>query len=110
MTDTVMCSYGECSQDPITTLQINDEEKPVCNNHIQALMEKHTDQEQSKPGDPPVMTQPGEDEGAAWINTDKNGNTYLSIKTNEGNYLNFYPQTSLLTDALQRQHKVTQNQ
>jgi len=100
--DAVMCCYEECSQDPITNLEIDGEEIPVCNNHIQALMEKH--QEDDSPGMPPVLS--NSDDEAAWINTDKNGKPYLAVKTEDGEYINLFAQTALMQDALNRQHEV----
>jgi len=103
MTET--CSYNGCTTEAVTTLQIGDAETPTCAEHASNLAEG----DNGEKGDYPVMTQPGEDEGAAWLNTDKNGKTYLSVKIGE-EYHNFYPNTDLLQDALNRQHQVTQNE
>ena len=100
--DALMCSYDECSQDPVTSLEIDGESFPVCSNHIQAVMEKH--QEDEKPGQYPVLS--NGDEEAAWVNTDKNGKPYLSVKTEDGDYINLFAQTDLIQDMLNRQHKV----
>ena len=100
------CSYNGCQEDAVTTLDINGEEVPTCAEHASNLADGDNGQ---KKGDYPVMTQPGEDEGAAWLNTDKNGKTYLSVKIGD-EYHNFYPNTDLLQDALNRQHRVTQNE
>ena len=100
--DAVLCCYDECSLDPVTTLEVDGEEKPVCGNHIQAVMDKHL--EDDSPGMPPVLS--NSDDEAAWINTDKNGKPYLSIKTEDGDYINLFAQTALMQDMLNRQHEV----
>jgi len=66
--DAVLCCYDECSLDPVTTLEVDGEEKPVCGNHIEAVVEEM--QEDEGPGMPPVLS--NSDDEAAWINTDKN--------------------------------------
>jgi len=100
--DAVLCCYEECSLDPVTTLEIDDDEKAVCGNHIQAVMDKHL--EDDSPGMPPVLS--NSDDQAAWINTDKNGQPYLSVKVGDGEYVNLFAQTDLMQDMLNRQHEV----
>lgn len=98
-----VCSYNGCTADAVTTLDIENEEVATCAEHASDLAEG----DNGDTGDYPVMTQPGEDEGAAWLNTDKHSKVYLSVKI-DGEYHNFYPNTDLLQDALNRQHQVTQ--
>jgi len=100
--DAVMCCYEECSLDPVTVLEVDGEEKPVCGNHIEAVVEEM--QEDDSPGMPPVLS--NSDDEAAWINTDKNGKPYLAVRTEDGEYINLFAQTALMQDALNRQHEV----
>jgi len=101
--DAVMCGYGECSQDPVTTLEVDGEEKPVCANHIDAVVDQMKD-ETDDPGRYPVLS--NSDDQAAWINTDKNGQPYLSVKVGDGEYVNLFAQTDLMQDMLNRQHEI----
>lgn len=101
--DAVMCSYEECSLDPLTTLEIDGEEVPVCGNHVQAVMEDNME-EKEEPGRYPVLS--NSDDQAAWINTDKNGQPYLAVKVEDGRYVNLFAQTDLMQDCLNRQHEV----
>lgn len=100
--DAVMCCVEECSLDPVTTLEVDGEEKPVCGNHIEHVVEEM--KEDDEPGMYPVLS--NSDEEAAWINTDKNGKPYLSVKTEDGDYINLFAQTDLMQDMLNRQHEV----
>jgi len=99
-----------CQQPADTELDLNGEKTPSCYNHQKQILEqpeKYKNQETETSGDRPVLTQPGDDEGAAWLNTDKNGKVYLSVKI-EDDYHNFYPQYPLLQWAFNALHKVTQ--
>jgi len=60
--------------------------------------------ESNGPGRYPVMT--NSDDQAAWINTDKNSQTYLSIKIDDGDYVNLFPQSDALQIALKQIHEV----
>ena len=104
--DVVMCSYEECSLDPLTTLEVDGEEKPVCANHIDAVVDQMKD-DNEEPGRYPVLS--NSDDQAAWINTDKNGQPYLSVKVGDGDYVNLFAQTDLMQDCLNRQHEVQKN-
>jgi len=115
MNDTLMCSYNDCTDDPVTTLEINGEEKPVCSDHIQDMVDQHQSSEPDKqPGDYPVFTEYGdhdEETAAAWINTDKNGDVYLSVKKKDGDYLNLYPDNSDAIEIVMHQvHEVQKQQ
>jgi len=110
MKDAVMCSYQECTEDPVTTLQINGEEKPSCQNHLETLAEKHQDQEKKETDGTkiPVATN-GEDQ-AAWINTTEKGNTYLSVKIEDGKYINLFPDNMHLQISLNEIHEAQKQQ
>lgn len=66
------------------------------------------DEDSDGPGRYPVMT--NSDDQAAWINTDKNGNTYLSVKISDGDYVNLFPQSDHLQIALNQIHEVQKQQ
>jgi len=104
MSDAVMCSYEECPQDPVTTLMIDGEETPVCSEHIETVAEQatDTDQDQTKY---PVAAAPGEEEAAAWINTTDTGQAYLSVKTEEGDYINLFARSDALQITLKQIHE-----
>lgn len=102
---TEQCSYEDCSKDSVTELEINEESRPVCHGHITDLVEKHQESEEGDgPGRYPVMT--NSDDQAAWINTDKNGEAYLSVKISDGEYLNLFPQSDALQITLNQIHEV----
>lgn len=98
------CSYNGCSEEPITTLDIDGEEVPGCSQHLDQLAKGNN----GTSGDRPVLSN-GEDQ-AAWINTTDKGKTYLSVKVEDGQYVNLFANTDLIQDALKRQHKVTQQE
>jgi len=65
-------------------------------------------------GDYPVFREYGdqdEETAAAWINTDKNGDVYLSVKKKDGDYLNLYPDNSDAIEIVMHQvHEVQKQQ
>lgn len=101
---TEQCSYEDCSKESVTELEINDNSRPVCHGHITDMVQEHTEEEDDKPGRYPVMT--NSEDQAAWINTDKNSQAYLSIKTGEGEYVNLFPESDALQIALKQIHEV----
>jgi len=106
MTDAVMCSYGECSQDPVTTLQVDGEKVPACKNHLETLTEKHSDQEQGEVDGTSIPVASNGDDEAAWINTTEDGQAYLSVKLEDGEYTALFPQSDALQITLNRIHEV----
>jgi len=100
MTET--CNYNGCSEEAQVKLDKEEETIPACTEHAENLL----DGDNGETGDRPVLSN-GEEQ-AAWINTTEQGKTYLSIKIQDGNYVNLFAQTDLIQDALNRQHQVTQ--
>jgi hypothetical protein len=100
MTDEEECSYNGCTNDAITTLEIEGDKVPGCSEHLDQLAKGQNGQTQ---GRYPVLT--NNEDQAAWINTDKNGNTYLSIKIEDGEYLNLFPQSDALQITLNQLHE-----
>jgi len=106
---TEQCSYEDCSKESVTELEINDESRPVCHGHITDMVQEHTeDQEDEEEGDGPgrypVMT--NSDDQAAWINTDKNNEAYLSVKISDGEYVNLFSDSDALQIVLNQIHEV----
>ena len=56
----------------------------------------------------PVAT--NSDDQAAWINTTENGQAYLSIKLEDGEYTALFPQSDALQITLNRIHEVQKQQ
>ena len=52
----------------------------------------------------PVLT--NSDDQAAWINTDKNNEAYLSVKISDGEYVNLFPESDALQIVLKQIHEV----
>jgi len=52
----------------------------------------------------PVMV--NSDDQAAWINTDKNNQAYLSVKVSDGDYVNLFSDSDALQIALNQIHEV----
>ena len=102
---TEQCSYEDCEKDSVTELEINDETRPVCHGHITDMVQEHQeDEENDGPGRYPVMT--NSDDQAAWINTDKNNQAYLSVKVSDGEYVNLFSDSDALQIALNQIHEV----
>jgi len=64
-----MCSYEGCSNNPVTTLQVDGEEKPACKGHLQTMVDQAQEQEDEEETDGtnyPVAS--NNEDQAAWIN------------------------------------------
>ena len=101
---TEQCSYEDCSKESVTELEINDESRPVCHGHITDMVQEHTEDQEEDSGRYPVMT--NSDDQAAWINTDKNNEAYLSVKISDGEYVNLFSDSDALQIVLNQIHEV----
>jgi len=103
MTMTETCAHPDCSEKALTMLEVDGEETPSCEQHLQHFAEQ-TGEENEQPGRYPVLSN-GEEDQAAWINTDKNGEAYLSVKTGDGEYINLFPRSDHLQICLNQIHE-----
>jgi uncharacterized protein (DUF736 family) len=111
MADAVMCSYEGCSNNPVTTLQVDGEEKPACKGHLQTMVDQAKQQEDEEETDGtnyPVAS--NNEDQAAWINTTEDGKAYLSIKVQDGDYINLFPQSDALQITLNQIHEAQKQQ
>lgn len=74
--------------------------------HVKKFIRKRSDKMDSKTDATQRPAYSNNDGNAAWINTDKNGNEYLAVKVDEGEYVNIFPQTDIQRLALKNQHEV----
>lgn len=79
---------------------------------VKEFIQKRAEKEDTDATQRPVFS--NNDDQAAWINTDKNGNEYLSVKAGKDEdgepvYANLFPQTDLMRLALKQQHEVNKS-
>jgi len=83
---------------------MTEEQETIFDGEQESEAQETETEEAQSPGRYPVLT--NSDDQAAWINTDKNGEAYLSVKVSEGQYVNLFPDSDALQITLNQIHEV----
>jgi len=82
----------------------DEEQETIFDGEQESEAQETETEEAQSPGRYPVMT--NSDDQAAWINTDRNGEAYLSVKVSEGQYVNLFSDSDALQITLNQIQEV----